>query len=155
MVLIVIRVKFSACANTINWASLDDLIHFSDLRPFLQGRQLLWLVFAFLYTKSLLWRGLFYVRKYSHEFRSFQCRSLYRKAAFWHTVFDLITAHTPISAQSGNSVVFKFRLWNKLFRLQPVYFLSTFCKGVWCGHSFELHRFVDAIQMSTPQHMHL
>ena len=33
-----------------------------------------------------------------------------------NTVFDLITAHTPISAQSSNSVV---------FRLQPVYFLST------------------------------
>ena len=32
------------------------------------------------------------------------------------TVFHLITAHTPISAQSRNSVV---------FRLQPVYFLST------------------------------
>ena len=32
------------------------------------------------------------------------------------TVFDLINAHTPISAQSSNSVV---------FRLQPVYFLST------------------------------
>ena len=33
-----------------------------------------------------------------------------------HTVFDLITAHTPISAQSRNSVV---------FRLQPVYFFFT------------------------------
>ena len=33
-----------------------------------------------------------------------------------HTVFDLITARTPISAQSSNSMV---------FRLQPVYFLST------------------------------
>ena len=33
------------------------------------------------------------------------------------TVLDLITAHTPISAQSSNLVV---------FRLQPVYFLSTF-----------------------------
>ena len=32
-----------------------------------------------------------------------------------HTVFDLITTHTPISAQSRNSVV---------FRLQPVYFFS-------------------------------
>ena len=31
-------------------------------------------------------------------------------------VFDLITAHTPISAQSRNSVV---------FRLQPVYFFFT------------------------------
>ena len=33
------------------------------------------------------------------------------------TVFDLITAHTPISAQSRNSVV---------FRLQPVYFFLYF-----------------------------
>ena len=32
------------------------------------------------------------------------------------TVFDLITAHTPISAQSRNSVV---------FRLQPVFFFFT------------------------------
>ena len=31
------------------------------------------------------------------------------------TIFNLITAHTPISAQSINSVV---------FRLQPVYFFS-------------------------------
>ena len=31
------------------------------------------------------------------------------------TVFDVITAHTPISAQSNNSVG---------FRLEPVYFLS-------------------------------
>ena len=34
-----------------------------------------------------------------------------------HTVFDLITTHTPISAQSKNSVV---------FRLQPVYFFLYF-----------------------------
>ena len=33
------------------------------------------------------------------------------------TVFDLITAHTPISAQSSNSVD---------FRLQPVYFFVYF-----------------------------
>ena len=33
------------------------------------------------------------------------------------TVFDLITAHTPISAQSRNSVD---------FRLQPVYFFLYF-----------------------------
>ena len=38
------------------------------------------------------------------------------KPALIYTVFDLISAHTPISAQSSNSVV---------FRLQPVYFLST------------------------------
>ena len=33
-----------------------------------------------------------------------------------YTIFDLITTHTPISAQSRNSVV---------FRLQPVYFFFT------------------------------
>ena len=33
-----------------------------------------------------------------------------------HTVFDLITTHTPISAQLSNSVV---------FRLQQVCFLTT------------------------------
>ena len=35
---------------------------------------------------------------------------------FGVTVFNLITTHTPISAQSSNSIV---------FRLQPVYFMST------------------------------
>ena len=35
----------------------------------------------------------------------------------WYTVFDLITAHTPISAQSRNSVV---------FRLQQVYVFSRY-----------------------------
>ena len=34
-----------------------------------------------------------------------------------HTVFDLITAHIPISAQLSNSVV---------LRLQPVYFFVYF-----------------------------
>ena len=34
-----------------------------------------------------------------------------------YTVFDLITAHTPISVQSRNSIV---------FRLQPVYFFLYF-----------------------------
>ena len=58
-----------------------------------------------------------------------------------HTVFDLITAHTAISAQSSYVVV---------FRLQSAYILSTFFyKGICCGYSFELHRLVDAIQMST------
>ena len=56
------------------------------------------------------------------------------------TVFDLITAHTHISAQSSNSVV---------FRLQPVYFLSLLYRGICCVHSFELHWQVNAIQMST------
>ena len=57
------------------------------------------------------------------------------------TVFYLITAHIRISAQSRNFVVIK---------LQTVYFL--FClllyKGICCGYTFELHRLVDAIQMS-------
>ena len=57
-----------------------------------------------------------------------------------HTVFDRNTAHTPISAQSSNFVV---------FRLLAVYFFSTFFyKGICCGCPFELHRLVDAIQMS-------
>ena len=57
-----------------------------------------------------------------------------------YTVFDLITAHTPTSTQSRNSVV---------FRLQAVDFFFTNYKGKCCGHSFELHQLVDAIQMST------
>ena len=51
-----------------------------------------------------------------------------------NTIFDLITAHTPISAQSSD------------------YSQCTFClllyKGICCGYSFELHCF-NAIQMST------
>ena len=58
-----------------------------------------------------------------------------------YTVFNLITAHTLISSQSRNSAV---------FCLQPVYFFSDFLyKGICCGYSFELHRLVDVIQMST------
>ena len=41
-------------------------------------------------------------------------RMVFKQKVF--TVFNLITAHTPISAQSSNSIV---------FRLQPVYFMST------------------------------
>ena len=55
------------------------------------------------------------------------------------TIFDLITAHTPISAQSRS-----FRSLH--------YSQCTFClllhKDIRCGYSFELHRLVDAIQMS-------
>ena len=47
------------------------------------------------------------------------------------TIFYLITAHTLISTQSRNSVV---------FRLQPVYVF--FIKAICCGYSFELHRLV-------------
>ena len=57
------------------------------------------------------------------------------------TVFDLITAHTPISAQLSDFVV---------LRLQAVYFFCLLIyKGICCGYSFELDRLVDAIQMNT------
>ena len=56
-----------------------------------------------------------------------------------HTIFDLITAHAPISAQSSNLVV---------FRLKPVYFYLLY-KNICCWYSFELPRQVEAIQMST------
>ena len=74
--------------------------------------------------------------------------SLTSFSSFWvcfvtDTVFDLITAHTPISALWSNIVV---------FRLQPVYFVSTYLllyKNICWGYSFELPRQVEAIQMST------
>ena len=62
------------------------------------------------------------------------------------TIFNLMTAYTPISAQSSIYIV---------FRLQPD---CTFClllyKGICCGYPFELHQLVDAmhqqaIRMST------
>ena len=34
-------------------------------------------------------------------------------------------------------------------RLQPVYFCLLLYKGICCGYSFELHRLVDAVQMSS------
>ena len=72
--------------------------------------------------------------RYALRFWSISCNFIY-------TIFDLITTHTPISAQSSHFVV---------IRLQPVYFLSTSYKGISCGYSFELHRLqVDAIQMCT------
>ena len=55
-----------------------------------------------------------------------------------NTVFDLIMAHTLISAV-------------KQFRSLQIT-ASVFCllhKGVCCGYPFELHQLVDAIQMST------
>ena len=55
------------------------------------------------------------------------------------TIFNLITAHAPVSAQSSNLVV---------FRLQPVYFCLLQFKTC-CGYSFELPQQVEAIQMST------
>ena len=62
---------------------------------------------------------------------------LHENMFLWrNTVFDLITAHTPTSAQSGNSTV---------FRLQPVNLLKVNV----VGYPFELHRLVDAIQMGT------
>ena len=59
-----------------------------------------------------------------------------------YIIFDLITAHTPISALSSNSIV---------FRLPPVYGLSTSLQRhmlwvpVWIASACQ----VDAIQMST------
>ena len=55
-------------------------------------------------------------------------------------VINLITAHTSISTQSSNFVV---------FRLQPVYFLSLLCKSICNGYPFELHPLDNAVQMST------
>ena len=57
-----------------------------------------------------------------------------------HTIFHLITAHTPISA------VKKFR---SLQITASVLFSLLLYKGICCGYSFELHRLVDAIQMSS------
>ena len=77
-------------------------------------------------------KGLFNFSNQKYQY--FSC--FYTK----HTVFDLITAHTPIRGQSSNSIV---------FRLQPVYFCLLLYKGICYEYSFELHRLVDAIQMST------
>ena len=52
-----------------------------------------------------------------------------------HTVFDLITAHTPISTQSSNSVVFRLHVPSVLFC-----FLLDKC--ICCGYLSELHRLV-------------
>ena len=55
-----------------------------------------------------------------------------------YTVFDLITTHAPIMAQSSNS---------------SDYSRCTFCllpyKGICYGYPFELHQLVDAVQMNT------
>ena len=53
----------------------------------------------------------------------------------YQELFDLITAHTNISAQSSNSIV---------FRLQPVYFLKANVVGT---HLNCID--IDAIQMGT------
>ena len=47
--------------------------------------------------------------------------NLFLISPFTHAIFDLITAHTSISAQSRNSV---------MFRLQPKYFLCPATKKV-------------------------
>ena len=57
-----------------------------------------------------------------------------------NTIFALITAHAPISAQSSTLVV---------FTLQSVYFYLLLYKNVCCGYSFDLPQQVQAIQMST------
>ena len=56
------------------------------------------------------------------------------------TVFALITARAPISAQSSTLVV---------LTLQSVYFYLLLYKNICCGYSFELPQQVEAIQMST------
>ena len=56
------------------------------------------------------------------------------------TIFNLITAYTPISAQSRNSVSSDYNLCT---------FSLLLYKGICCEYSFELHWLVDAIQMST------
>ena len=57
-------------------------------------------------------------------FRTFFVHVLYYYNNNTCTVFDLFPAHTPISTQSSNSVV---------FRLQPVYFLpSSLCRHKLC-----------------------
>ena len=65
-------------------------------------------------------------------------KRLKQENTFYHfstkdTVFDLITARTPISAQSSNSII---------FRLQPVYFMSISYKGICCGYSFDIKAYV-------------
>ena len=55
-------------------------------------------------------------------------------------VFDLITIHNPISAQSSNFVV---------FRLHLMYLYLLIYKSICCGQSFELPQQVEAIQMCT------
>ena len=61
-----------------------------------------------------------------------------------YTVFYLITAHTPTSAQSSNFVV---------FRLQPVYFFVYFFIKAYVVGTYlncidlSMNRLVDAIQM--------
>ena len=53
-----------------------------------------------------------------------------------NTVFDLITAHACISAQSSNL---------EFFRFQPVYFYLLLYENICCGYSFELPRQVQAM----------
>ena len=67
------------------------------------------------------------------------------------TVFDLITAHTPISTvkkfhslQITASVIF-FYFFIKAYVVGN--FSLLLFKSICCGYSFELHRLVDAIQM--------
>ena len=68
---------------------------------------------------------------YRNQFE-FSCQCYCNEYA-QHTVLDLITAHTRISAQSSNFVVFKLRL---------VYFYLLLYKSICCLYSFE------AVQMN-------
>ena len=47
------------------------------------------------------------------------------------TIFDLITAHTHVSAQSSDFIVLKIT--------GSVLFCLLLYKGICCGYSFELH----------------
>ena len=55
---------------------------------------------------------------------------------FSHTVFNLITAYTPISAQSSNFIV---------FRLQPVYFLKANVVGIHLNCIDKYYAFIKKI----------
>ena len=59
---------------------------------------------------------------------------------FLITVFHLITAHTPKSA---------VKQFPSLQNTASVLLCLFLYKGICCGYTFELHRLVDAIQMST------
>ena len=69
---------------------------------------------------------------------SFFTKREYFLVIFHITVFDLITAHTPISAV------------NQFLSLQitVVYFYFLLYKNICCLYSFELPRLVEAIQIS-------
>ena len=82
-------------------------------------------------------RSCYWSESLSWEFKR-ESTFLYKKKTKKKTEFNLINAHAPRSVQSSDLVVFK---------LQPLYFLSTFFIETCCGYSFELPQ--KAIQTST------